>query len=83
MIGKSQGETEIPLELARNGKKGEKRGQPELGKKGDSLNWGKKEKRGQPELSDFSCTILPHAEAQPMCLARSSLPHYTTRCRPL
>src|SRR6185437_11161613 len=34
-------------------------------------------KRGQPELSDFSCTILAHATAKSMCLARSALPHHS------
>jgi len=37
-------------------------------------NWTK---RGQPELSDFSCTILAHATAKSMCLARSALPHHS------
>jgi hypothetical protein len=41
------------------------------------------EKRGQPELSDFSCTIVAHATAQPMCLAGRTLPHYAAGRRPL
>ena len=39
-------------------------------------------KRGQPELSDFSCTILAHATAEPMRLARSTVPHYPAGRRP-
>ena len=42
-----------------------------------------REKRGQPELSDFFCTILAHAAPKSMCVAGSTLPHYTAGRRPL
>ena len=40
-------------------------------------------KRGQPELSNFSCTIVAHATAQPMCVTGRTLSHHAAGRRPL
>jgi hypothetical protein len=42
-----------------------------------------KKKGDAPELSDFSCTIVAHATARPMCVTGRTLSHHAAGRRPL